>query len=85
MAPLIYMLCALTALVCAVLLLQAYHRSGYSLLLWSGWCFVGLTANNLMVVVDELLVPDIDLSTWRLVIGLLAMGVLLYGLIWKVE
>ena len=85
MAALIYTLCALTSLLCAVLLLQAYRRGRYSLLLWSGLCFVGLTLNNAMVVVDEIFVPEIDLSTWRLMIGLLAMLVLLYGLIWKVE
>jgi len=39
----IYSLCALTALACAILLLQAYRRGGYRLLLWSGLCFVGLT------------------------------------------
>jgi hypothetical protein len=42
MAALIYSMCALTALLCAVLLLQAYWRGGYRLLLWSGLCFAGL-------------------------------------------
>jgi Family of unknown function (DUF5985) len=85
MAAAIYTLCALTALLCASLLLQAYCRSSYQLLLWSGLCFVGLTASNILLVLDKLLVPSIDLSTWRLVFGLLAMMVLLYGLIWKTE
>lgn len=85
MAAVIYTLCALTALLCASLLLQAYRRSSYQLLLWSGLCFVGLTASNILLVLDKLLVPNIDLSTWRLVCGLLAMMVLLYGLIWKTE
>jgi len=85
MAAVIYTLCALTALLCAVLLLQAYRRSHYSLLLWSGLCFVGLTANNALVVIDRLFIPDTDLSTWRLAVGLLAMLVLLYGLIWEVD
>jgi hypothetical protein len=85
MASIIYTLCALTSLLCAILLLQAYARSHYALLLWSGWCFVGLTANNALVVVDKLLIPDVDLSTWRLAFGLLAMLVLLYGLIGKVD
>jgi hypothetical protein len=85
MAAVIYTLCALTALLCASLLLQAYRRSSYQLLLWSGLCFVGLTASNILLVLDKLLVPNIDLSTWRLVFGLLAMMVLLYGLIWKTE
>jgi hypothetical protein len=85
MAAVIYTACALTTLLCAVLLLQAYYRSHYSFLLWSGLCFVGLTASNALLVVDRLFVPDTDLSTWRLAVGLLAMLVLLYGLIWKVD
>jgi phosphatidylserine synthase len=85
MAAIIYTLCAFTALLCAVLLLQTYRRSRYTFLLWSGLCFVGLTVNNALVVVDELLIQDIDFSIARLVVGLLAMLVLVYGLIWKVE
>jgi hypothetical protein len=85
MGNVIYSLCALTALLCATLLLQAYRRSHYQLLLWSGLCFVGLTANNTLLAIDKWLGPAVDLSTWRLVIGLLAMVVLLYGLIWNTE
>jgi Family of unknown function (DUF5985) len=78
-------LCALIALLCAWLLLQGYQRSRYRLLLWSGLCFVGLTVNNLLVVLDKLLFPSVDLSTWRLAMGLLAMLALLYGRIWDAE
>jgi hypothetical protein len=85
MAGVVYMLCALTALLCAHLLLRTYRRSRYQLLLWSGLCFVGLTVNNLMLVLDKLVLPWIDLSTWRLVPALLGMLVLLYGLIWHAE
>jgi hypothetical protein len=85
MAAIIYTLCALTALLCAILLLQAYRRSHYQLLLWSGLCFVGLTASNALLVMDKLLIRSVDLSTWRLVAGLLAVMVLLYGLIWKTD
>jgi Family of unknown function (DUF5985) len=46
MAATIYGLCALTALLCTFMLLQAYRRGGYRLLLWSGLCFAGLTVNN---------------------------------------
>jgi hypothetical protein len=60
-----------------------YYR--VSTLLWSGLCFVGLTVSNGLLVLDKLLVPDVDLSMWRLMAGLLAMLVLLYGLIWKAE
>lgn len=85
MAALIYMLCALTAGVCAALLLQSYARGRYRLLLWSGLCFIGLTLNNLLLVVDKLVVPTLDLSVWRSSVALLAMIVLLYGLIFDVE
>ena len=85
MAALIYLLCMLTALICACLLLRAWRRSGYRLLLWSGLCFVGLTINNLLLVVDRLVLPSVDLSIWRTSMALVAMAVLLYGLIWESE
>jgi len=84
-AGLIYGLCALTAALCAILLLQSYARSAYRLLLWSGFCFVGLTLNNLLLVADKLMLPQMDLSSWRSAVALASMCVLLYGLIWDVE
>lgn len=85
MAFAIYSLCTLTALACAYLLLQAFRRSGYRLLLWSGLCFAGLTLNNVVLVIDKVILPDIDLSVWRSVVALAAMAILLYGLIWDRE
>ena len=84
MAGAIYGLCALTALLCAWLLLQAYARSRYRLLLWSGLCFIGLTLNNLLLVLDKLVV-EVDLSMLRTITALIAMMILLYGLIWDAE
>jgi hypothetical protein len=85
MAPIIYLLCAVAAFLCAVLLLRAYWRGRYRLLLWSGLCFAGLTVNNLILVIDKLVLPGGDLSIWRTSVALLAMAVLLYGLIWEAE
>jgi len=85
MATVIYSLCALTAALCAYLLLCAYGRGGYRLLLWSGLCFVGLTLNNILLVIDKLMLPLVDLSVWRTLMSLVAMIVLLYGLIWDSE
>ena len=82
---LIYLLCALTALLCSWLLLRAYRNSGYKLLLWGGLCFAGLTLNNTLLIVDKFLVPYVDLSTWRLLLALVALMVFLYGLIWDSE
>ena len=85
MAASIYSLCALTALVCAVFLLQAYGRGRYRLLLWSGLCFAGLTINNFLLVIDKVALPLIDLSILRASVALVSMTVLLYGLIWDIE
>lgn len=85
MAAIVYMLCTLTALVCTWLLLRAWRRSGYRLLLWSGLCFAGLTFNNLFLVIDKVVLPSIDLSIGRTSVALLAMAVLLHGLIWDSE
>jgi hypothetical protein len=57
MGAIIYSLCAAAALSCAMLLLRAFSRSGYRLLLWSGLCFVGLTMNNLLLVLDKIVFP----------------------------
>ena len=85
MAPIIYLLCAVAAFLCAVLLLRAYRRSRYRLLLWSGLCFAGLTLNNLILVLDKVVLAGVDLSLWRTSVALVAMAVLLYGLIWEAE
>ena len=85
MVGLIYLLCALTALLCSWLLIKAYLHSGYKLLLWGGLCFVGLTLNNTLLIVDKFLVPYIDLSILRLLLALVSVGVFLYGLIWDSE
>ena len=80
MASAVYLLCALTAILCAWLLLQAYFARGrYRLLLWSGLCFVGLMlgvvdATGEIVWGDRLLAPNRSESYTN-------MAVLLYGLV----
>lgn len=81
MSAIIYGLCALTALLCAVLLLRGYARTGTRLLFWSGLCFVGLTASNVLLVLDRIVLPAVDLSSARLGVGLLALLLLIYGLV----
>jgi hypothetical protein len=84
-AATVYLLCAITAALCAGLLLVAYRRGRYRLLLWSGLCFAGLTVNNALLVLDKIVLPAVDLSLPRTLIALLSMMVLLYGLIWEAE
>ncbi|MGH7268633.1 MAG: DUF5985 family protein [Candidatus Rokuibacteriota bacterium] len=82
MAETIYLLCALTSLACAALLLRGYRRGGGRLLLWSTGCFFFLAVNNVLLVVDLVLVPTMDLSPLRSGAGLVAISLLLFGLIW---
>ena len=81
MAGVIYALCALTALACAVLLLLASRRNRSRMLFWSGLCFLGFAATNGLVVFDELSGSPNALWTPRLLLALGSIVVLLYGLI----
>ncbi len=84
MAEVVYVLCALTSLACAVLLLRAWSERRVELLLWSGLCFVGFAAGNVMLVVDKIVVgPSTDLILYRTIPVLLGLAVLLYGMIWS--
>ncbi len=83
MAEIVYFLCAVTSALCAALLLRGYARRASRLLFWSGLCFVGLSLNNSILVVDLVFVPDVDLSTVRLVPAVAGISLLLYGLIWE--
>ena len=83
MATAIYVLCALTSLACALLLLRGYRHNQVPLLLWSSLCFFGLALNNTLLFIDLSVVPAVDLSVWRSVPALVGVGFLIYGLIWK--
>lgn len=82
MAEAVYLLCALTSLACAVLLLRSYRRSRMKLILWTSLGFVGLAVNNVLLFVDLVIVPaSIDLRIWRDSAALIGVGILLYGMI----
>lgn len=83
MAEVVYVLCALTSILCAVLLVRSWQRSRARILLWSSLCFVGLAANNLLLLIDLVLVPDVDLSAIRSAAAVGALSVLVIGLIWE--
>lgn len=81
----VYLLCLLTSSLCAWLLMSAFWARRQNLLLWSGLCFCLLAFNNLLVIVDLVLLPNVDLSLWRALSALAAGCVLLYGFVWEVE
>lgn len=85
MAVTIYILCTLTSLACAWLLYGSYRRTGHRLLFWSGSCFVVMTLNNLFLLLDKVVFPDVNFLPARLISALVAVLLLLYGLIYEKE
>ncbi|HJQ39086.1 MAG TPA: DUF5985 family protein [Thermoanaerobaculia bacterium] len=79
----VYVLCAATSSLCAVLLLRGYARSHARLLLWSGLCFAGLALNNILLIIDVRVMPAVDLSLWRTIPALIGISLLVYGLVWE--
>lgn len=84
-ATLVYAMCALTCLLCAVLLFRGYASLRSKLLFWSGLCFTGLLLSNIVLVLDKLVYTEIDLLPMRLWITLTALVLLLYGLLYESE
>jgi hypothetical protein len=81
MQQVVYILCAITSLVCAILLFRGYSRTGLRLLFWSGMCFGALTITNALLFIDLVVYPSGDLRPWRSGVTLLGLSMLLYGLI----
>jgi hypothetical protein len=81
----VYTLCFLASTACALLLGRSYARTRARLLMWSSLCFVFLAANNLLLMVDLAVLPDVDLRLGRLLLALAAVGVLLFGFVWDLE
>ena len=81
----VYILCFLASSACAWLLGRSYLRTRTRLLLWSSLCFVLLAGNNLVLMLDVLVFPDINLRIGRLLLSLSAVLVLLFGFIWDLE
>jgi hypothetical protein len=85
MVPAIYILGALVVGLCAVMLFRAYAKSKQRLLFWSGLCFLGLTMSNLLVFVDLVMIPDVNLYPLRLWTAAIATMLLVFGLVWESE
>ena len=85
MGPAVYILGVLVTFSCGALLTRGYVKVRKRLLLWSSICFFGLALSNLLVFLDLVIFPNLDLYFWRLLTAAAAMAVLLYGLIWEGE
>lgn len=82
---LVYTLCLAASVLCAALLLQTWRQTRSRLLFWTALGFGCLAVNNLFLVADLVLFPDIELWPGRLIPSVAAVAVLLYGFIWEAE
>jgi hypothetical protein len=83
---LVYTLCFATSGLCAFLLGRGFFRVRSRMLLWSALCFTLLAIVNLLVIFDLVIYPTgIDLRPERMWLTLIAVGVLLFGFIWREE
>ena len=82
----LFLLAIATSLACTVLLFRSYVDSRLRILLWSALCFVCLTANNVLLFVDVVMLPvEVDLRVARYSMALVGMLFLLYGFIRESE
>lgn len=81
----VYLMCVASALACTALLVRSYLKTRTALLLWSAIGFVFLSANNIFLLLDLVVFPDVDFLIWRNLSALAAIGVLLYGFIWETD
>ncbi len=85
MAKAVYLLCAAMSILCSALLFRGFAVDRSRLLLWSGVCFAGLALNNVLLVFDLVMVPQIDLAVIRTLTAAGALAVLLFGLVWELK
>jgi hypothetical protein len=81
MAEGVYVLCAVTSIICAALLYRGYAATRTRLLFWSSLCFLALALNNALLLVDLYVLPEASLASLRGGVALLGIMVLLYGLV----
>ena len=81
----LYLLAIVTSLGCTLLLFRAYAQRRLRFLLWSSLCFVGLSISNVLLFLDLVIFPTIELRPARLIAALVGLLFLLYGFIWESE
>ena len=74
-------LCAVTSIVCAVLLLRHNRRSPGYLLTASAIAFLCFAVANLLLFVDRIVLPEVDLRIFRNLVTLTGVAFLLVALI----
>lgn len=82
MAAIVYILCAITSLVCAIMLFKAFQRNKFRLLFWSCLGFTGFAVNNILLFIDVIVFPDVTyIIYFRTIPAVIGMIVMIYGLV----
>lgn len=79
----VYLLCAITSSLCAVLLFRQHRQTQARLLFWSFLGFSGLALNNVLLFVDYVILPDVSLLLARNLVAVASMTLLVFGFIWS--
>lgn len=81
MPGLVYLLCAATSLGCALLLIRGARNTSNRLLFWSSMCFFAMTINNVLLYINFIVLPDIDILIIARLTAVLGVVMLNVGLI----
>jgi hypothetical protein len=73
------------SLACTLLLFYGYAARGTRLLLWCALLFVCLSANNVLLFFDLVVMPGGDLRLYRFASNAAGLVFVLYGLIYETQ
>ena len=82
-AKIVYILCAITSVLCAFLLLKANRQARSGLLFWSGLFFSLLGISNILLYVDLIVIDYFDFAPVRTSITAIAHFLLVIGILSK--
>ena len=77
----VYLLCTMTSLLCCLMLVLQYRRSPGPFLMHSAVAFLCFAVSNVLLSVDLVLLPQVDLRLWRNLATLAGVIILLVALI----
>lgn len=80
-ASAVYVVSVLIGVACCVLLLRAHRRQPSTLLLSAAICFGGFALNDVGLIVDVFVLPDISLVAVRSLPALIGVAVLVRALV----
>ena len=78
LAEAVYLVGALVTWLCGVLLMRGV-RACTPACCFGAHCVLGLSVSNVLVFLDLVIFPQVDLYRWRLITAAIAMGLLSRG------